>query len=258
MPMQISISNAIGGGGGALSSGGGSSFASTNSFTFDGNIDSIDCGDFSAYDNGDLSFSVWVYKTTSGLEYVFTNSGSGTLAGFDVVIWDKHIKIDRRTRTKQSSSAYNLLGLNYNTWHNIIGTYNDTTDELKVYFDGTFKATYSASSDVNSASIPLSIGSYAGTSNFFQGNIDEVSLFNTALTDGGVSVGQPAGGQIAQVYNSGVPNDISSFNPISWWRMGEEANYTGRNWDLIDQGSGGNNGFSDTLPPEALSTDVPT
>ena len=106
----------------------------------------------------------------------------------------------------------------------------------------------------------MSIGSYAGTSNFFQGNIDEVSLFNTALTDGGVSVGQPAGGQIAQVYNSGVPNDISSFNPISWWRMGEEANYTGRNWDLIDQGSGGNNGFSDTLPapPAQPSTDVPT
>ena len=35
--MQISISNAIGGGGGAQGSGGGSSFASTNSFEFDGN-----------------------------------------------------------------------------------------------------------------------------------------------------------------------------------------------------------------------------
>ena len=40
MPMQISISNAIRGG--AQGSGGGSSFASTNSFTFDGSSDYID------------------------------------------------------------------------------------------------------------------------------------------------------------------------------------------------------------------------
>ena len=42
--------------------------------------------------------------------------------------------------------------------------------------------------------------------------------------------------------------------------MGEEANHTGREWILTDQGSGGNNGFSDTLPapPAQPSTDVPT
>ena len=62
------------------------------------------------------------------------------------------------------------------------------------------------------------------------------------------------------IYNSGVPNNLNELStpPTIWYRMGEQANYTGRNWDLIDQGSGGNNGFSDTLPPSALSTDVPT
>ena len=217
-------------------------FSNTKSIELDGIDDYVDCGNFSAYDNGDLSFSMWVYKTTSGLEYVFSNSGSGTVAGFAVVIWDKHIKIDRRTRTKQSSSAYKLLGLNYNTWHNIIGTYNDTTDVLKVYFDGTFKATYSASSDVNSASTPLNIGSYAGTSNFFQGNIDEVSIFNTELS----------ASDVTSIYNGGVPNDISSLNPLGWWRCGDgDTSPT-----LTDNGSGGNDGTMTNF--STFSTDVPT
>ena len=35
------------------------------SMEFDGVDDNINCGDFSAYDNGDLSCSLWIYKTTS-------------------------------------------------------------------------------------------------------------------------------------------------------------------------------------------------
>ena len=41
--------------------------------------------------------------------------------------------------------------------------------------------------------------------------------------------------------------------------MGEAANYSGGQWILTDQGSGGNNGTSSTIPapPAQPSTDVP-
>ena len=80
--------------------------------------------------------------------------------------------------------------------------------------------------------------------------MDEVSVFDSELSASDVTT----------IYNGGTPNDISSLSPVSWWRMGEEANYSGGTWTLTDQGSGGNDGTSTTIPapPAQPSTDVPT
>jgi len=80
--------------------------------------------------------------------------------------------------------------------------------------------------------------------------IDEVSYFSSALSSN----------DIEAIYNSGVPNNLNELStlPTIWYRMGEEANYAGGEWTLTDQGSGGNDGTSDTLPPSALSTDIPS
>jgi hypothetical protein len=231
----------------------GSSFENVNSFIFDGNDDYIDCGDFSAYDNGDLSASIWIKKSNIGTyEYALSNSGSSSKAGFDIIFENafRRVSIGRRTTTSDTQTAFLNIGFTLNTWHNIAFTYQDSTRTLKVFMDAVLQSTTLGSASTNSASSNLTIGSYQGTSNFLSGNIDEVAIFNTELSASDVTT----------IYNSGIPNDLSSFNPISWWRMGEAATYTGRNWDLIDQGSGGNNGFSDTLPapPTQPSTDVPT
>jgi len=250
--MQISISNAIGGGGGAQGSGGGSSFENVNSFTFDGNNDRVECSRLTAYDNSDFSVSIWLKKTTSGLEYVISNSSATSKAGFDIIINSLNVNFSRRTRTKQATTGYINIGFTYNTWHNLIGTYNDTTGLLKLYLDSFLKNTSSASVDVNSESLDLKIGCSTGNGLFFQGNIDEVSLFNSELSQGDIDT----------IYNNGVPNNLNDLSnpPLSWWRMGEEATYTGREWVLTDQGSGGNDGFSNTLPapPAQPSTDIPT
>ncbi len=226
----------------------GSSFENVNSFTFDGNNDRVECSSLTAYDNSDFSVSIWLKKTTSGLEYVISNSSSSSKAGFDIIINSLNVNFQRRTTTKQASTGYINIGFTYNTWHNLIGTYNDTTGLLKLYLDGFLKNTSTASVDVNSASLDLKIGCSTGIGLFFQGNIDEVSLFNSELKQGDIDT----------IYNSGVPNDLGSLSPLAWYRMGEAATYAGGEWTLTDQGSGSNNGSSTTLPPEALSTDVPT
>jgi len=229
----------------------GSSFASTNSFTFDGSTDYVDCGSFSAYDNGDLSASIWIKKSTMGTyEYALSNSGSSARAGFNIIFENafRRVKIGRRTRTSDTSTAYLDIGFTLNTWHNIAFTYKDSTRTLKVYMDGALQSTTTGSASTNSASLNLTIGSYQGSSNFCSGNIDEVAVFNSELSASDVST----------IYGVGTPSDLSSLSPISWWRMGEEATYTGGAWTLTDQGSGSNNGSSTTLPPSALSTDVPT
>lgn len=263
--MQISISNAIGGGGGAQGSGGGSSFASTNSFTFDGNTDYVDCGDNNNLSFGNttsdfpLTFSVWAkvddlnsahsliekQDASNNREYTFYIGSDGAIYNN---IFSNGVALNRRGR-KTSTGLISI-----NTWYHIVMTYDgqggtNASDGIKIYLDGlrvdnanNQKNSYVA---MRNTSNPFKIGE------FIAGNIDEVSVFNSELS----------ASDVTSIYNSGVPNDISGMSGlVSFWRMGEEANYTGREWVLTDQGSGSNNGYSDTLPapPAQPSTDVPS
>ena len=257
MPMQISISNAIGGGGGSQ---GGTptpptppSFADTKSFQLDGITDYIDCGDFSAYDNGDLSVSAWVYKTTTtGVpERVISNSGSSSKAGIDISIdRNENVTVIRNTRTSDTNPGWVNIGFTLNNWHHISATYKDSTRTLKIYLDGVLRHTKIGNVSTNSASIPLSIGCYSnGVSQFWQGNIDEVSLYNAELSQS----------DILSIFNGGVPDSLTAFNPILWIRMGEKATWNGSKFTIENQGSAVISPFSIGILPSDPNptTDVP-
>jgi hypothetical protein len=73
--------------------------------------------------------------------------------------------------------------------------------------------------------------------------MDEVSLFDKVLSQR----------EITAMYNSGTPNDISSLNPVGWYRNGDNDGGTGTT--ITDQGSAGNNGTLTNGP--TFSTTVP-
>ena len=227
--------------------GGSAVFSNTKSIELDGIDDYVDCGSFSAYDNGDLSASVWIKKSTMGTyEYAFSNSGSSAKAGFDIVFENafRRVSVGRRTRTSDTYSGFLDIGFTLNTWHNIAFTYQDSTRTLKVYNDGVLKSTTIGSASTNSASLDLTIGSYQDTSNHLVGTMDEVAIWNSELsvTD------------ITTIYNSGVPNNLNDLStpPLSWWRCGDgDTSPT-----LTDNGSGGNDGTMESF--STFSTDVPT
>ena len=73
--------------------------------------------------------------------------------------------------------------------------------------------------------------------------IDELASFNSALSSSDVTA----------IYNSGVPTDLSSYSPASWWRMGDSD--SGAGTSVSNEVSGGaslslQNGatFSTTVP----------
>ena len=221
----------------------GSSFASTNSFTFDGINDKVI---FTPQEsrNGVFTFSYW---------FKFTGTFNVNTECF---IWgcynnnSSYIKLVSNTQVilKLNGTQYTINesggnNIPQNTWANFTLIRN-SSNSVQLYLNGNqFGSPISSSNTFTFSSFGRVISNSFG----FKGNVDEASLFYSDQTS-----------DVATIYNSGLPNDISSLNPLSWWRMGEAANYSGGAWTLTDQGSGGNNGFSDTLPPEALSTDVPT
>jgi hypothetical protein len=85
------------------------------------------------------------------------------------------------------------------------------------------------------------IGAYQTASWFANATIDEVSVFNSALSQSDVT----------SIYGGGTPSSLSSYSSlVSWWR------FEGTGTTATDSGSGGNNA---TLENTVVrSTDVPT
>ena len=157
---------------------------SASCWQFDGVDDTINWGDFSAYDNGDLSFSVWMYTTTSdSTQFVFSNSGTSAKAGFDIQIKSNDkVKLIRDTRTYDNRTGDVSVGLTLNNWHHIFGTYDDSTNTVKLYFDGVLKNTVVGSTSTNAASLDLYIGSSPVPGSWFTGNIANIQIYNRSLS----------------------------------------------------------------------------
>jgi hypothetical protein len=241
----------------------GSSFASTNSFTFDGSTDFVEIGSPTSIQSltSEITISAWIkapktfltnqYTLASKGEYAAVGSqwtiqiytaNASTNGGYFQVFPQSNGITDRQTLVFPTA-------IDDNQWHHIMCV-NDGTD-LKVYIDGILDATgVGKGRTLYNGNRTLRLGRLTASSiNKLIGNLDEVAIFGTAL---GLSDAQ-------FIYNNGIPNDISSLSPVSWWRMGEAANYAGGQWTLTDQGSGGNDGTSTTIPapPAQPSTNVP-
>jgi hypothetical protein len=147
-----------------------------------------------------------------------------------------------------------------NNWHHFCGTVKQTEDKVEVrcYIDGEYKSlasnTVTLSSYENSAPLAIGARNYASSDPdlYFDGKIDEVAIFDSALSDGGVSQSESASGEIATLYNNGIVGDLTSLNPVSWWKMGDTENGAGT---TIADEIGENNG---TLIGEInFTADVP-
>ncbi len=71
------------------------------------------------------------------------------------------------------------LNVPINTWANLIGSYDGTN--IKIYRDGKLEKTCPYTQTPYTSTDPLTIG-YAGFHAYFNGQIDEVMIFNKALT----------------------------------------------------------------------------
>ncbi len=233
----------------------GASFTNVYSTEYDGVDDYVDCGTFAALNSATaLTLSVW-FKSS-----VYTTSGR-------LVNLEKHVEIYQSNASygnTQGRFYYKLMG-NYGNgfktlggtsasgvgnlcdgnWHHLCFVFDNSTTTSVVYEDGVAVITdASTTGTLNSASDTFYIGADPSGANAIEGNIDEVAVFNSALTPS----------EIAAIYNSGNPQSLDSYSPLGWWRMGDGDTYP----TLTDNGSGGNNGTMTNMVSGDIVTDVPT
>lgn len=100
-------------------------------------------------------------------------------------------------------------------WHHISTVQNGTS--LDVYFDGVKRNSSPLTTTAISANIGdnFTIGAYfTRASNFLNSYVDEIGLFNIALTATNVE-------NIYNATETGKTADLSSLSPVAWYRMGD-------------------------------------
>tara|TARA_R110002074_G_scaffold45670_1_gene117882 strand:- start:868 stop:1650 length:783 start_codon:yes stop_codon:yes gene_type:complete len=96
--------------------------------------------------------------------------------------------------------------LTVDTWHHVVCTYSGANTRMRVYVDGTLKditLTGTVPSSINQGTAKLSLGANLagsiGARQYWDGYMDEFSLWNVELT----------ANQISYLYGNGVPPNVS-------------------------------------------------
>jgi hypothetical protein len=134
-----------------------------------------------------FTISLWVKTTATGAAGTQWWQGLGLLDGevanvandFGVSLVGSHVAfgVGNPDTTIQSTTS-----VNDGAWHHVAVTRNATTGALVLYIDGAQQATATGPTGTRSAPAKLRIGSLQTNLNFFGGQIDEVRLFNVALS----------------------------------------------------------------------------
>ena len=224
------------------------SYSNAYSVDLDGTNDYIDLGTSSTLNpTSALTISAWVYINGAGtgsLPTIYSSSknSAGSMGGIALAYASNKIRF-YLDETGSSSWVFAESNSTMNTsqWYHLAGTWNGST--VTLYVNGTAQTTTGSATTIGyNTDFPATIGRY--TSNYFQGLIDEVAFFNSALS----------ASDITTMYNSGVPTDITSLSPVGWWRMGDNDSGTGTT--ITDQGSGSNDGTLTNSP--TFSSSVPS
>ena len=222
---------------------------SNYSLSFDGTGGYIDCGNDSSLNiSGDLTLSAWInVNDLSSFRSIISKRDS--TVGYEMVVRTSG-EISFYTDSGQNSKSTATVSLN--TWTNIIITVESgVTNGTKIYFNGVADTWQSGGTHTIVANTnTLSIGRRYGTTWYFNGNIDETSIFNYALSSA----------QILEIYNNGRPKDLGTFSgtaPISWWRLGENAYFDNNTFTVPNSIIGAPNGTGAGTVTSMLTADAP-
>ncbi len=171
------------------------------SLNFDGTDDYVSIGDPANgaldFGTGDLSISAWTrYTSSSGTARIMAKrqgyNGDGTDKGFELYRNGGRMQIFFGDATGQTSPSSTSTNYNDGNWHLVVVTL-DRDGNASFYKDGRADGSGSISSLTSSISntASLYVGSSSAPSGYFTGQIDDVRVYNYALT----------GTQVKNLYN---------------------------------------------------------
>ena len=194
--------------------------ANNHSFSFDGSNDYIDFG--AGIDiSGDATFSFWLYRESTAPSNeggIITIAPSGATTDYiSIALWAD--KIQAVVSNGSSSNRTSTQTISKGSWHHIV-VVKSSTAITSMYINGSSEtlATGGVWSGTINPTPQSSLMRAQFTSSFYtSGKLDEVGIWNTALTST----------QVQSIYNAtgtNLTSDLSTIESSSlkyWNRMGD-------------------------------------
>lgn len=197
--------------------------ANNYSMNFDSaSSDYIDAGSsVGVIGTGVRTFSIWLKTSNTGGQTILSTRNQSADDGWVVQITSTTVQFFNE---KNNKMIYTTLSptLSNGSWHNVVIIRGGSTATNAIYVDGNpINLTINTEDGTSpQSSSNLSIGSTitsASNPGFFDGNLDEIAIWNTALTST----------QVSEIYNATGTNTtkdlttVSGSNLIYWNRMGD-------------------------------------
>ena len=209
--------------------------ANTKSIDFDGIDDYINAGNPTALQfTSDFSISAW-FKTYSTTNQRIISKEDGSNRSYFVEV-ESNGNIKASVFTSNIKQQINIASaLADGNWHHFVFTFENGVG-TKLYIDNGTPTTLAFTNSIDNDSADFEIGRREDGTKFFDGNIDEVAVWNTALSSDAVT-------EIYNIRGSGRAADMNnltyeSTDPVLWYRMGDGDTFP----TVTDNGSGSNNG----------------
>lgn len=178
--------------------------------------------------------ALWGYSIETGLASCNNGAGDAARTGIKFMF--------RSTATASDFCAFSNLSEIPGTWQHVVGTFDQSSGDAKIYIDGALISTVDkAPGTLHQPLSPLGIGAINDSGSwgkYFNGTIDEVRIYNRTLSDA----------EVATLYNKSrltIMNKSSavvSSGLVGWWTMdGGDTNWaTGIATDKSASGYNGN------------------
>jgi len=209
---------------------------------FDFVDDYVDCGNNASTNiTGSITLEAWVRSDDYNTQSIIKKNGTGT--GYE-------LSLSTTNSTNPSASRKFFFRLNSNdtyrinsttsypidgTWMHVAATYNQSTGEMKLFVNGVQEGptlTGPASIGLNGNNLVIGTDALTPRSRFFDGDIDEVRLWNVART--------------AEQIREGMSKKLNGNEPglAGYWNMDEATGAV-----VYDKTLNSNNGAMINMDP---------
>jgi len=208
---------------------------------FDGVDDYVEVADDDSLDfgTGDFSVSAW-FKTSDGINQMDIISRVGNTGAQHVFfevnrsVQNGKLTITIRDADSDKADVVSQNSVADNKWHYLTVVWNDSANNVKFYLDNALEGQdTNANVDTVFNDGNILIGSLTPTQRFFNGSIDEVRIYNKALTQS----------EITKLYQGGNVTD----GLVSRWKFDKDYK------DSVGSNDGTNHGSYLTTVDDQVS-----